>query len=108
MKRSIRVTQKLSKALLRRKNVSPKRRTLYKSRKLKKKIIEDTNIKENPPLSGIKEVYTIVKETIEENIVINQGMSLEGLHHKKNYSLPGMKVSFMVIFLLVLNLDIKK
>jgi hypothetical protein len=48
-----------------------------------------------------------VKETTEENIMINQGMNSEGLHHKEDHSLPGMKVSFMVIVLFVLTLDIK-
>jgi hypothetical protein len=48
-----------------------------------------------------------VKETTEEKIVINQGMNSEGLHHKEDHSLPGIKVSFMVIVLLVITLDIK-
>jgi hypothetical protein len=43
----------------------------------------------------------------KEKIMINQGMSSEGLHHKEDHSLPGIKVSFMVIVLLVLTLDIK-
>jgi hypothetical protein len=39
--------------------------------------------------------------------MISQGMSSEGLHHKEDHSLPGMKVYFMVNVLLVLTLDIK-
>ena len=31
----------------------------------------------------------------------------EGLHHKKDHSLPGMQIYFMVIVFIVLNLDIK-
>jgi hypothetical protein len=47
-----------------------------------------------------------VNETTEEKIMIIQGMNLEGLHHKEYHPLPGIKVSFMVIVLLVLTLDI--
>jgi len=65
------------------------------------------DIREYPPLSGIKEASIIMKETTKENIMINQGMNSKGLHHKEYHSFPGMKVSFMVIVLLVLTLDIK-
>ena len=33
-------------------------------------------------------------------IMINQGKNLEGIRHKEDHSLPGMKIYFMVIFLL--------
>jgi hypothetical protein len=46
-------------------------------------------------------------ESTEENIMINRGMNSEGIHHKKDHSLPGIKISFMVIVLIVLNLDIR-
>jgi hypothetical protein len=38
-------------------------------------IIEEIDIKEDPPHSGIKEASIIVKETTEEKIVINQDMN---------------------------------
>jgi hypothetical protein len=34
-------------------------------------------------------------------------MNSKGIHHKEDHRLPGIKVSFMVIVLLVINLDIK-
>jgi hypothetical protein len=34
-------------------------------------------------------------------------MNLEGLHHKEDHLLPGIKVCFWVIILHVINLDIK-
>jgi hypothetical protein len=40
-------------------------------------------------------------------IVINQGMNSEGLHHREDHLLPGIKVSFMVTVFIVLTLDIK-
>jgi hypothetical protein len=40
-------------------------------------------------------------------IVINQGMNSEELHHREDYLLPGIKVPFMVIIFIVLNLNIK-
>ena len=64
------------------------------------------DIKEDPPLLGIKETSIIVKEITEEKIMINQGMNLEGLHLKEDHLLPGIKVSFMVIILDVITLDI--
>jgi hypothetical protein len=36
-----------------------------------------------------------------------EGMNSEGIHHKEDHSLPGIKASFMVIVLLVITLDIK-
>ena len=78
----------------------PQRRTFQKWRKLKKKTTKETYIKEDPPLSGIKEASIIMKETIEEKIVINQGMNSKGLHHREDHPLIGIKVSFMVIVLL--------
>jgi hypothetical protein len=48
-----------------------------------------------------------VKETTIEKIMINQGMNSEGLHDKEEHSVAGMKVSFMVIVLLALALDLK-
>jgi hypothetical protein len=62
---------------------------------------------EDPLHLGNKEVSIILKETTKEKIVIIQGTNSKGLHHKEDYSLPGVKVYFMVIVLLVLNLDIK-
>jgi hypothetical protein len=40
-------------------------------------------------------------------IMISQGKNLEGLHHKEDHSLPGMKISFTVIIFIVLILDIR-
>ena len=40
-------------------------------------------------------------------IMINQGRNSEGLHHKEDHSLLGMKISFMVIVFIVLILDIR-
>jgi hypothetical protein len=57
--------------------------------------------------SGSKEASIMVKKTTEEKIMINQDRNSEGLHHKEDHSLPGIKVYFMVIVLLVLTLDIK-
>jgi hypothetical protein len=38
---------------------------------------------------------------------ISQGRNSEGLHHKEDHSLPGMKIYFMVIIFIVLTLDIR-
>jgi hypothetical protein len=35
-------------------------------------------------------------------------MNLDGLHHKEGHLLPGIKNSFLVIFILVKILDIRK
>jgi hypothetical protein len=40
-------------------------------------------------------------------MMISQGRNSEGLHHKEDHSLPGMKISFMVIVFIVLILDIR-
>jgi hypothetical protein len=40
-------------------------------------------------------------------IMISQRKNSEGLHHKEDHSLPGMKIYFMVIFFIVLALDIR-
>jgi hypothetical protein len=40
-------------------------------------------------------------------IMINQGKHSEGLPQKKDHSLPGMQISFMVIVFIVLTLDIR-
>jgi hypothetical protein len=69
--------------------------------------IEDMYLQEDLLTSGIKESSISVKETIEENIVINQGMNLEGLHHKEDNFLLGIEVYFPVIVLIVITLDIK-
>jgi hypothetical protein len=37
-----------------------------------------------------KKLQSLMKETREEKIMINQGMNSEGLHHKEYHSLPGM------------------
>ena len=39
-------------------------------------------------------------------IMISQGRTLEGLHHKEDHSLSGMQISLMVIVFIVLILDI--
>jgi hypothetical protein len=44
-------------------------------KKIKKNITEETDIKEAPPLSHIKEASIIAKETTKENILIIQGMN---------------------------------
>jgi hypothetical protein len=48
-----------------------------------------------------------VKETTKDKIVISRGMYLEVLHHKEDHLIPGIKVYFLVIVLLVITLDIK-
>jgi hypothetical protein len=40
-------------------------------------------------------------------IMISQGKNSEGLHHKEDHSLPGMKIYFMLIVFIVLTLDIR-
>jgi hypothetical protein len=105
MKRRLRVMRKSSEALSRRKNEIPQRRTFHKWRRLKKNIIEEMDIQEDLLLLGIKEASIIVNGKTEEKI--SQGMNSEGLHHKEYHSLPRIKVYFMVIVLLVINLDIK-
>jgi hypothetical protein len=40
-------------------------------------------------------------------IMISQGKNSEGLRHKEDHSLPGMKIYFMVIVFIVLTLDIR-
>ena len=65
------------------------------------------DIKEVPPILGLKEALIMQKEPIEENIVIIQGMNSKGLHHKEDHSLPGMQICFMVIVFIVLILDIR-
>jgi hypothetical protein len=57
--------------------------------KNQRRIIE-IHLQQDLPLSGRKEVSTIMKESTEEKIMINQGRNLEGLHHKEDHSLPGM------------------
>jgi hypothetical protein len=56
---------------------------------------------------GSKEASIIMKEKTKENIMINQRSNSEGLHHKEDHSLPGIKIYFWVIVLHVLTLDIK-
>jgi len=56
-------------------------------------------IKEDLPLTCIKEASLIVKETTKEKIVIIQCMNSEGLHQKEDQSLPGIKIYFRVIVL---------
>jgi hypothetical protein len=41
-------------------------------------------------------------------IMISQGKNSEGLRHKEDHSLLGMKIYFMVIVFIVLTLDISK
>jgi hypothetical protein len=40
-------------------------------------------------------------------IMISQRNNSEGLRHKEDHSLPGMKIYFMVIVFIVLTLDIR-
>jgi hypothetical protein len=40
-------------------------------------------------------------------ILISQGMNSEGLQHREDHLLLGIKVSFMVSIFIVLSLDIK-
>ena len=40
-------------------------------------------------------------------IMISKGKNSEGLRHKEDHSLLGMKIYFMVIFFIVLTLDIR-
>jgi hypothetical protein len=44
---------------------------------------------------------------MEEKIMIIQGRNSEGLQHRQDHSFTGMYISFMVIVLIVLILDIK-
>ena len=69
--------------------------------------VEETHLQEYLIPPCIKEASIIVKETKKEKILINEGMDLKGLYHKEDHLLLGIKVSFLVIVLLVINLDIK-
>jgi hypothetical protein len=40
-------------------------------------------------------------------VMISQDKNSEGLRHKEDHSLPGMKIYFMVIVFIVLTLDIR-
>ena len=40
-------------------------------------------------------------------IVIRQGMNLEGLHHREDHLLPGIKIPLMVTVFIVLTLEVK-
>ena len=40
-------------------------------------------------------------------IMISERKNSEGLHHKEDHSLPGIKIYFMVIVFIVLTLDIR-
>jgi hypothetical protein len=68
--------------------------------------IEEAYLQEDLLSLGIKEPSIIVKETTKEKIEISQGMNPEALHHKEYHLPPGIKVSFLFILLLVINLDI--
>jgi hypothetical protein len=48
------------------------------------------DIKEDLPHSDNQEASLIIKESIEEKIVINQSMILEGLQHREDHPLLGM------------------
>ena len=48
------------------------------------------DIKEYLPHSDNQEASLIMKDSIEEKIVINQSMISEGLHHREDHPLPGM------------------
>ena len=47
------------------------------------------DIKEDSLHSDNQETSLIMKDSIEENIMINQSMISEGLHLKEHHSLPG-------------------
>jgi hypothetical protein len=64
-------------------------------------------LQENLLPPSIKEASIIVNETIEENIMIIQGMSSKVLHHKYNHLIQGIKFYFLVNFLLVITFYIK-
>ena len=57
------------------------------------------HIQEDHPCSSHKESSIM--------IMISQGINSEELHQKEDHSLPGMKISFMVIVFIVLILDIR-
>jgi hypothetical protein len=57
------------------------------------------HIQEYHPCSSHKEASIM--------IMISQGKNSEGLRHKEDHSLPGMKIYFMVIVFIVITLDIR-
>ena len=57
------------------------------------------HLQEDHPCSNHKEASIM--------IMISQGRNSEGLHHKEDHSLLGMKIYFMVIVFIVLILDIR-
>jgi hypothetical protein len=76
MKKRVRVMQKHSKeGIMVKKN--------------QRRIIE-INIQQDQPHSRRKEASTIMKRSIEENVMIIQGWNSEALHNKEYHPLPGM------------------
>src|ERR1700722_2544127 len=57
------------------------------------------HLQEDHPCSSHKEASIM--------IMINQGKNSEGLCHKEDHSLPGMKIYFMVIVFIILTLDVR-
>ena len=57
------------------------------------------HLQEDHPCSSHKEASIM--------IMISQRKNSEGLRHKEDHSLPGMKIYFMVIVFIVLTLDIR-
>jgi hypothetical protein len=79
---------------------------MVNNNKRRMRIIE-IHIQQNIPHSSNKEASIMMMQSTEEKIMINQGRNLEVLHHKKDHSLRGIKIYFMVIVLFVLTLDIR-
>jgi hypothetical protein len=52
--------------------------------------IIEIHLQQDLPHLGSKEYSTIMKGSMEEKVMINQGRNLEALHHKEDHSLPGM------------------
>jgi hypothetical protein len=57
------------------------------------------HLQEDHPCSSHKEDSII--------IMMSQGKNSEGLRQKGDHSLPGMEISFMVIFFIILTFDIR-
>jgi hypothetical protein len=52
--------------------------------------IIEIHLQQDLPHSTNKESSTMMKKSIEDKIMINQGRNLEGLHTKEDHSLTGM------------------
>jgi hypothetical protein len=89
--------------------------TCYRKGRIKKRLrVTHKYLKEGITINKIPrgripfQEYHLLLDNKEDStmIVINQGMNSEGLHHREDHLLPGIEVSFMVIFFIVLTLDI--